>query len=192
MTHTIYGIKRDGEIVYIGATSRAIETRLVEHRSRGMALPGDYIFPICTRPCRESAERAEIHMIALIGLHRLSNSGYKPLRDCRIKSHGEAARKRISEFHKGKKWCLGQKWDDARRERQSSAMRGIKKNPDLVYANLGEKNGWFSVHLNGEYVGTFSSQMAAARACKMPKSTFVNVFTGKTKNAKGLVIKHVP
>jgi len=189
--HTIYGIQRAGEIFYIGMTSRCIKTRLSEHRSTGLAMPGDSIFRVCTRPCRESAERAEVHMIALIGLHRLSNSGYKPLRDCRIRSHGDSAKKRISEFHKGKKWCLGQKWDDIRKEKQSSAMRGIKKNPELLYASLGNRNGWFSVHLNGEYVGTFSSQMAAARACKMPKSTFVNIFKGLRKKTKGLVINHV-
>lgn len=188
---TVYGIYSNGNLAYIGYTSRELRVRLNEHRSRGVALPGDTIRPICTRSTVEAAESCETHLIALVGLGRLRNQNYKRNDHATGGSHTQESRAAISRFHKGKKWSLGRKYTEEYRKKLSSSMRGIKKREGAINEKLAKTTRPFLVFKDGVFVGEFVNQTHAAIACGMKKSTFVDIFKGKRIDRKGLEITHV-
>lgn len=176
------------ETVYIGYTTRSLKRRLMEHIYKGRVSKDSTIQAICTKSSKSEAVATETTLINLIGLHRLINKDDNSKRTYQS-SMSEDGKKKVSEFHKGKKWALGRIMTKEEREKLSKRLTGIKKNKEKVYQALKNKgNKEFDLFLNGALVGTFVSQTEAARSVGLKKSTFVDIYSGKRKKTKGIKV----
>ena len=171
--HTVYMLKKYGEIIYIGSTVNSLEARLSEHRSTKGLDSSVIIEKICTVLGKDKAKEKEYTLINLIGRHRLLNVNY-----------GRMVTGRRENLFRNKKKVV---WDADARKKQSDRLKGIKKNPEAKNIFL-KKMGTpeFDIHMNDLYLGRFVNQTEAAKACGLKKSTFVDIFKGKRINNKGI------
>jgi predicted GIY-YIG superfamily endonuclease len=190
--YTVYALKDDNEIVYIGSTSRHLSARLREHRKVKRIPSHFHIEKICEAGSRQEAERKEEHLINLIGIHRLMNKTAHQKKGNLGKKHTQHAKDLIRTKLTGLKRKNVFRWSPERRIRSIASMKGVKKRDGAInetLKKLGHKE--FDLYKDGQFIGRFVNQTHAASALGMPKSTFVNIFKGIRIKTKGIEVRYV-
>ena len=169
MKYIVYSLNDiENNIIYIGYTSRDLNTRLIEHKSRRKIDSFISINKICEKESAEKAIMTESTLINLIGKKRLLN---------RFAQNTSAKRVLISERSKNRKF---------------HPLKNTKKTKQVVEKTLLGKNMKpFRVFKESKLVGTFINKTEAAKSVGITPPHFIAGFNKKYFKSKKVLVEMV-